>query len=151
MAERISAWIAGDPLIFIGGFVAVTVFALFLMISTSVRKKSAKKKLLSENGNLAELEFDYVVTPLSPIGGMVGHTGYILYTVNGKPPQIFGRSVLVPGGEAEVECEYFVLTVGNRFATSMGRGTQRISVTAGKRYSVSYNLIEGVLEVKMVK
>ena len=151
MAEQISAFMAENPIIFIGVFGAVTVCVLILLIVSSVRKKSAKKRLLAENRNLAELEFDYVVAPPPPIGGMIGHTGYILYTVNSKPPQIFGRSVLVEGGEAEVECEYFVLTVGNRFATSMGRGPQRISVTAGTRYSVSYNLIEHVLEVKMVK
>ena len=151
MAEQISALIAENPIIFIGIFGAVTLCVLMLLIISSARRKSAKKRLLSEDRNLAELEFDYVVSPPPPISGMIGHTGYILYGVNGKPPEIFGRSVLVPGGEAEVECEYFVLTVGNHFATSMGRGKQNVSVTAGKRYSASYNLIEGVLEVKLVK
>ena len=56
MAEQISAFMAENPIIFIGVFGAVTVCVLILLIVSSVRKKSAKKRLLAENRNLRSEE-----------------------------------------------------------------------------------------------
>ena len=151
LADKINVFITENPNVLIGVFAAVTVLFLVILIVGSAKRKAQKKKLLSENKNLVELEFDATVTPPNPVVGGLTYTGYVLYSVNGQKPQIFGHTALVPAGEVVLDCEYFIQTIGKQFANSFGRATQSLTAMQGKKYMVSYDLMERHLELKEKK
>ena len=148
MTDLIGNFINENPTILIGIIAGVVVLFLAIFIVASTKSKALKKKLLAENPNLVEIEFDEVVSPPNPIGANMSNSGYTLYAVNGQKPQFFGRSILAPAGEVLLDCEYFVLPVGNRFANSFGRRPQRVTVATGKKYTATYNLIDNIIELK---
>ena len=148
MADVIGNMINENPALFIGIMAGVTILFLVIMIVAGAKRKARKKKMMADNPNLIEIEFDEIVGPPNPIGMDMSNSGYTLYTVNGQQPQIFGRSVLVPAGEVVLDCEYFILPVGNHFANSFGRRSHSLTVSPGRKYTVTYNVIENSIELK---
>jgi len=142
-------WIADNSLVVVGIFGALFVGVMILMMVMGAKKKAKKKRLMQENPDLAEMVFDNAVALPHPVSGAMGRSeGYTLYSVNGQEPRIFGSSVLVPSGEVTLDYEFCFQTVGKAFATSFGRDTYKFNVEPGKRYYITYNYLEKVMEHK---
>ena len=133
--------------LFIGVFAAICVIIVTLLIIASAVSRKKKKALLASDPNLVELIFDTIVATPSPMP--LSYSAYVLHSVNGQPAKPMGRhSIIVPSGETELDVEYFMLKSGRNIATSFGRSRCTFVTTPGKKYRMSYNLIDYCLEHK---
>ena len=149
MGEMLTKWVDENPTMLIILFVAMAVIAIVIAIAVSAKNKGKKKKRLQEDANLAELVFDGMVMPPRPIAGPMGRAeGYTIFAVNGSAMENYGRSVLVPSGEVQLDFEYCFQPAGKNFATSFGRRVKTLEVSAGQKYIISFNYLEEKIELK---
>ena len=146
---NIEQWVAENSILIACAFGALFVLVMIFMGISSAKKKGRKNKLLQENPNLVEIEFDNVVMKPRPISGPLGNVeGYTLFAVNGQEAQVFNRSVIVPAGEVTLDCEYCYQTMGKNFATSCGRSYYRFTAVLGIKYLVFFNFMEMKMDHK---
>ena len=126
--------------LFIGIFAAVSVIGVVLLMVGSAKSKAKKKNLLESDPNLVELIFDE--QPYSPKPVPVNYPGYLIYSVNGKPAEPIGRSLVLPAGEITLDVEYFMQQHGKSFPTSFGRSDYTFVTTPGKKYHMSFDCMD---------
>jgi len=149
MGDALGKWVEQNPMLLTALFVGMAVVALVIAIVVSAKNKGKKKKRLQEDANLAEIVFDGAVMPPHPIAGPMGRTeGYTIFAVNGGAMENYGRSILVPAGEVQLDFEYCYLPMGKNFATSFGRQTKTLEVSAGQKYMITFNYLEEKIELK---
>jgi hypothetical protein len=141
-----------NPYLLIVVFTAVCLVFIIVFVAYRTNTKNRKTKIMSGSSDLAELVFDYPVISPSPLGKVVGNPAssvYVLYTVSGEPPQVFGKSVLVSPGDVTLVYEFFLRQVGHRhFAKPFGKSECTFVVSAGRRYRVEFDNMENTLMVK---
>jgi len=136
--ENISEFITDNPQILIGTVAAVSVVILVLLIISGIKRGNKKKKLLQDNPNMVQVEFDAPVYKDHGPMGRPTDTGYVVYSVNGSAPDFFSRTVLVPAGQVSLDCEYFTRS---RIGKSQGRDIHVFTAAPGKKYIISFDLL----------
>ncbi|MDR1422928.1 MAG: hypothetical protein LBI64_08730 [Coriobacteriales bacterium] len=144
-----------NPYLFAAIFAAACIVFIVLRVVISHKTKEQKTAQLADNGDLAELIFDCPVIVPSPEGEVFSNPAasvYMLYAVNGRPPQAFGHSVLVSPGKVTLDYEFYLLKAGHkRIASSFGRKECTLTVLAQKKYAVKFDYMDQTLMQQLLK
>ncbi|MFV0395188.1 MAG: hypothetical protein ACK5LC_12475 [Coprobacillaceae bacterium] len=145
-----SNFIEENPTLFIILFVGICIIFLLGFIVYSLKRRKDKKALLNDNPNLVEIVFDARVAPGSKMRPMSRHYGHILYTINGDEPNIFRDKVYVSTGEVVLDVQYSVSnkSMGSTHTNLFPREFFTFTVEKGKKYKITYNLLDKKYELK---
>ncbi|MDF9825813.1 hypothetical protein M2475_002199 [Breznakia sp. PF5-3] len=144
-------FIANNLPLFLGVFGTVCVGLVVLMIVSGKKQKQKKKEMLESDPNLVEVVFDYPVLPKEKVLMNPGQSEFVIHSINRNPGKVIRNSILVPAGEVELDLEYYQKMATSKLAKSLARSTNVFKVEMGKKYLISYNLIDKVFECSETK